>query len=105
MRQYKIDFMPDALIDLENIYHYIARKSKLPEVALSYVQKLQQKCEDLSLFPERGAKRDDIHKNLRVMGLDKNAIAVFKIKEEKQTVIIVNIFYGGQDYETIMSEY
>lgn len=92
MKQYKINFTPDALIGVENIYTYIVGKSRLPEVALSYVQTLQQKSTDLNVFPERGIQRDDIYKNLRMTPLDKNAIAAFKINEKEQTVIIINIF-------------
>ncbi len=104
MKQYKVYFMPDAQSDLKDIYSYIARKSKLPEVAMAYLKKLQQKCEDLSHFPERGAKRDDIRKNLRIMALEKNAMAAFEISKEKQAVVILNIFYGGRDYEAIMTK-
>jgi hypothetical protein len=40
---------------------------------------------------------------LRVYPLDKKTVAAFVIDEGKRTVSILNIFYGGRDYETIMS--
>ena len=40
---------------------------------------------------------------LRVYPLDKKAIAAFVVNEDEQTVSILNIFYGGRNYEAIMS--
>lgn len=102
MKTYSVFLTPDAVADLTEIYGYIADKSGLPEVALAYIQKLRSKCESLSLAPLRGNKRDDIRPNLRVLALDKNAVAAFEVQEEERTVIILNVFYGGQDYETLM---
>ena len=48
------------------------------------------------------AWRDDLRKNLRIVAIDKNAIAAFEANEDKQIVTILNIFYGGRDYEAIM---
>lgn len=103
MKNYEVSLMPDAIKDLAGIYEYIADKSGLPEVAWAYAQKLREKCHGLSAAPLRGQKRDDLRQNLRVVPIDKNAIAAFEVDEEKGTVTILNIFYGGRDYDTIMN--
>ncbi len=102
MKNYDVYLTPDAIKDLEAIYEYIADTSGLPEVAWAYIEKLKNKCWDLKTVPLRGHKRDDLRKNLRIVTVDKNAVAAFEVNEKKRTVTILNIFYGGRDYETIM---
>ncbi len=103
MKIYEVQLMPDAINDLSNIYTYIANKSELPEVAWNYIQKLHKKCHELSTAPLRGQKRNDLRKNLRIAPIDKNTVVAFEVDEQKETVTILNIFYGGRDYDTIMS--
>jgi len=40
--------------------------------------------------------------NLRIVPIDKKAVAAFIVDEEKGAVLVLNIFYGGRDYETLM---
>lgn len=104
MTPYSVYFTPDAVADLAAIYDYITDTSGFPDVAYAYMQRLRQKCEGLTLAPERGTKRDDIRKNLRILALEKNAVAAFEVQEDKRMVTILNVFYGGQDYETLLSQ-
>jgi len=103
MKIYEVHLKPDAIDDLSKIYTYIADESKIPEVAWNYIQKPREKYLELSNAPIRGQKRDDLRKNLRIVPIDKNAVAAFEVNEEKATVTIFNIFYGGRDYDTIMN--
>ena len=95
--------MPDAIKDLEGIYGYIADKSGFPERAWGYVEKLHQKCRELGTVPFRGQQRDDLMNNLRIVPIDKKAVAAFVVDEEKRSVLVLNIFYGGRDYEALMT--
>jgi plasmid stabilization system protein ParE len=95
--------MPDAIKDLESLYEYITEQSCFPERAWSYIEKLRSKCQELEIAPLRGQQRNDLMKNLRVYPLNKKTVAAFIVDENKQTVNILNIFYGGRDYEAIMS--
>ena len=104
MKKYDVYLMPDAIKDLEGVYGYIADKSGFPERAWAYIQKLRQKCHELETAPLRGQRRDDLMENLRVAPIDKKAVAAFIVDEEKQAVLILNVFYGGRDYELLMSE-
>jgi len=96
--------MPDAIKDLEGIYVHITDKSGFPERAWAYIEKLRRKCHELETAPIRGQRRDDLMENLRIAPIDKKAVAAFIVDEEKQAVLILNIFYGGRDYEALMSE-
>ena len=103
MKKYDVYLMPDALGDLEDIYNYIAEQSGFAKRAWRYLEKLHRKCQDLETTPERGQQRDDLMKGLRIYPLDKKAVAAFIIDEENSSVRILNIFYGGRDYEAILS--
>ena len=96
--------MPDAIRDLEDIYNYIVEQSGFPKRAWAYMDRLHRKCQELKTVPVRGLQRDDIMKGLRIFPLDKKAVAAFIVDEENSTVKILNIFYGGRDYEAILSQ-
>lgn len=103
MKTYDVYLLPDAIKDLENIYEYITEQSGFPERAWAYIERLRTKCQELEMVPQRGQQRNDLMENLRVCPLDKKTVAAFVIDEGKRTVSILNIFYGGRDYESIMS--
>jgi len=102
MKKYSVLFTPDAEKDLATIYDYIAITKGMPDVAWAYILKLKKSCETLENAPIRGRKRDDLRPNLRVLSLAKNAVAAFEVDKEKQTVTILNVFYGGKDYDAII---
>ena len=102
MKTYEVSLTPDAIRDLTDIYQFIARESGFPEVAWRYIETLRERCHSLQSAPFRGQARDDIRPNLRILSLAKNAVAAFEVDEPRQTVTILSIFYGGEDYETLM---
>ena len=103
MKTYSVYFMPAAIKDLENIYEYIAKQSGFPERAWGYMEKLKLKSQELERFPIRGRQRNDLMDGLRVYPLDRRTVAAFLVDETKQTVCILNIFYGGRDYEALLT--
>lgn len=103
MKTYTVYLMPDAIRDLEQIYEYIATQSGFPERAWAYIEKLRQKCQTLETDPLRGQQRDDLMNELRIYPLDKRTVVAFLVDENQQAVRVLNIFYGGRDYEAIMS--
>ena len=103
MKKYDVYLMPDAVKDLEAIYSYIADKSGYPERAWAFVEELRHKCHELEIAPLRGQQRNDLMENLRIIPLEKKAVAAFLVDEETQAVLILNIFYGGRDYEALLT--
>lgn len=101
---YDVSLTPDAVVDLTSIYYFIVDESCFPDVAWNYIEKLREKCYSLEPAPLRGHKRDDLRANLRVLAIDKNAVAAFEVDESNMTGTILNIFYGGEDYEAIMGD-
>ncbi len=52
------------------------------------------------MFPMRGMMRDDIRPGLRITHYRGRAIIAFSVLDD--TVSIIGIFYGGQDYEAAL---
>jgi plasmid stabilization system protein ParE len=102
MTTYRVYFLPDAIKDLEEIYEYIVKQSGFPERAWKYMEELKLKCHELEALPVRGQLRNDLMDGLRIYPLGSRAVAAFLIDEVKLTVSILNIFYGGRDYEVLL---
>jgi toxin ParE1/3/4 len=96
MKKYKISFRPATEADLLGPYRHIAEEAGY-EVAGTYVDRIEMACMALETFPERDTRRDDIRRGLRTMGFERRATIVFQVKRSE--VVVVRIFYGGQDYE------
>ena len=60
-------------------------------------------CEGLALFPLRGVPREDIRPGLRVTHHKGRALIAYAVDEAARTVSVLGIFYGGQDYEAVLS--
>jgi len=96
-----IVFSPEAEEQLAALYGYIAGAAS-PNVAAGYVEAIVQYCESLATFPHRGTKRDDIRPGLRITHYKKRCSIAFAIHDNH--VSILGVFYGGRDYESILSK-
>ncbi len=96
MRKFRISFRPSAGADLVGLYDHIADVAG-EEAAGVYIDRIEASCRALESFPQRGTKRDDIRPGLRTMGFERRATIVFQVKRTE--VVIIRVFYGGQDYE------
>jgi toxin ParE1/3/4 len=56
----------------------------------------------LRAFPNRGAPRDDILIGLRTIGFRRRVTIAYVV--EPTAVLVVGVFYGGQDFEAILRE-
>jgi toxin ParE1/3/4 len=96
MRKFEVRFRPLAEADLFALYDYIAQQAG-NTVAGAYIDRVEAACLALETFPERGTRRDDIRPGIRTMGFERRATIVFRVIENG--VVIIRIFYGGQNYE------
>jgi toxin ParE1/3/4 len=103
MKPYAVIFTPRAERQLARLYRTIADDAGEAR-AENYVDKLVAACRALSIFPARGGKRDDIRPNLRTMGYAKRATIAFSVDSATDTVAIHGVFYGGQDFETLLRD-
>ena len=100
---YIVFFSPEAEEQLADLYNYIADAAS-PDVAMRYVESIIAHCEGLSTFPIKGIAREDVRPGLRITHYKKRVIIAFAVDESEQHVYIIGIFYGGQNYETILHE-
>lgn len=97
--QHTVVFTPEAEEQLAALYRYIAAVAS-PEIAERYTSAIVMYCEGLRTFPHRGTRRDDIRLGLRITNYKGRAVIAFDVNAE--LVSIIGVFYGGQDYETIL---
>jgi len=96
---YTVAFTPEAQELLLELYRYIAAAAS-PVIAERYTSAIIPHCEELRTFPHRGNRRDDIRGSLRVTNYRKRVVIAFDVDAEQ--VSVIGIFYGGQDYETVL---
>jgi len=94
----RVEFSPEALGDLIDLYDYIAVRDG-PERAIGYIERIEDCCRNLSVFPERGIRRDDLRPGLRILGFERRAVIAFLVTAD--AVTILRILYGGRDLETV----
>ena len=97
---HKVVFRKKAIADLEDLYRFIRDREHNAERAFSYISRIRAYCEGFSQFPERGKRRDDIRKGLRVVGFERRALIVSEVTGD--TVRIGRILYGGRDYDRLL---
>ena len=99
MKEYKVEFSPEALTDLRNLYDWIADAAGAT-TALGYIERLETYCQGMRHAAERGHTRNDIRKGLRIVGFEKRVTIAFSVKSDRVTIL--RLFYGGRNWEEIM---
>jgi plasmid stabilization system protein ParE len=98
---HRIILSTEARGQLDALYDYIAAAAS-PGIALRFTDAILDHIEALRDFPNRGARREDILPGLRTIEFRKRVTIAFVV--EPGEVSVVGIFYGGQDFETILRE-
>lgn len=98
-----VQFAPQALTQLDAIENYIMHASS-PLTAAHYVDAVVTYCESLATFPQRGIRRDDLLPALRITNYRHSAAIAFVVDDEARSVSSIGVFYGGQDYETVLPD-
>jgi toxin ParE1/3/4 len=96
-----IRFTPEALQQLDELEGHISGVGS-PIVAAQYVNSIVDYCENLQTFPHRGMRRDDLRPGLRTLGFRRRVTILFEVDED--TVNILGVYYGGQDYEAALDD-
>lgn len=100
---FRIVFSPEAEEQLAALYNYIADAAS-PDTAAKYTEAIVTYCESLSDFPIRGIVREDVRPGLRITNYKKRTIIAFEADPDAALVSIIGLFYGGQDYETLLRD-
>lgn len=94
---HRVIFSPRAEAQLVKLHKDIGDRSA-PEIGERYTAAIVKYCLALSTFPHRGTQRDDIRRGIRTVGYRRRATIAFEVAGD--TVNILGVYYGGQDYET-----
>lgn len=92
----------NAISDLQAIGSYILEASGSENVANGFVDRIRERCQRIGNAPRGGRSRDDISLGLRTVPFEHSAVIAYVIGSD--AVLIVNIFYGGRDYEALMRD-
>lgn len=93
-----IAFSPEARADLLELYDWVANAAS-PDMAMAYIERIEQFISGFELGSERGTRRDDIRPGLRTAGFERRLTVAFVVSEQ---VTILRIFYGGRDWEGVL---
>ena len=96
----RVAFTPEARAQLLSIYGYVVDQAG-PDIAFAFTESIIDHCESFTTFPLRGTQRDDIRPGLRTIGFRKRVTIAFDVTGD--TITIIGIFYGGQDFESAMN--
>lgn len=99
--KHKVLFRPAAQADLFAIYDYIERDSGASRAG-GYIDRIEAACMALATFPARGTVREAIGPGVRVVGFERRASILFRVTGD--TVLILRVLYGGQDYPAGMED-
>ena len=94
-------YSPAAREDLFALYDRIAAVTS-HNVARAYGLRLRDNIEGFDLASKRGTPRDDIRRGLRTVGFERRVTIAFRVQAER--VLILRVFYGGQDWEAALRE-
>lgn len=101
MKERSVEFAPEALEDLIQLYDRIADAASL-ETAIRYIGRIETYCGNMGLASERGQQRDDIRPGLRIVGFERRITIAFTVAETGVTIL--RLFYGGQNWEVLFED-
>ena len=94
-------FSPESEAQIVALYEYIAANAS-PTTAEGYTGALVERCERLGETPLAGVARDDIRRGLRLTFFRRRVAIAYSVAAKAVTVLA--IFYGGQDYESLLRD-
>ena len=89
-----------ALLDLQNIASYIFNQGGSERTALNFTDRIKARCHRIGDVPRGGRMRDDLIPGLRIVPFERSAVIAYVV--EQDMIRIINVFYGGRDFETLL---
>lgn len=95
--EFKVVYSKNAENQLSELFEYIVEKAG-EKIASGFITSIIDYCDSFETFPERGILRDDLRQGLRIVGFRRRVTIAFVV--DISQVIILGIYYGGQDFES-----
>ena len=96
---YEVNLTPQAMLDLEQLYRYIAVELQSAQNAAAQLGRLEARIYALDELPERFRLYEHEpwrSRNLRVMPVDRYLV-FYLTDRETNTVTVLRVLYGGRD--------
>lgn len=100
IRRLRVEFADSAKDDIYNITEHIALATGSYRTAAKFVVRIEARCDRIANAPRAGRRRDDLVPGLRTVPFEHSAVIAYIV--ENDAVRIINIFYGGRDFETLL---
>ncbi|ATQ66851.1 type II toxin-antitoxin system RelE/ParE family toxin [Methylosinus trichosporium OB3b] len=97
MRRLEVRFRPAALEDLQDIYLFVFRASANTRIARGFVDRIVERRRRIGDAPFGGPARDDLAPGLRIVPFERSAVIAYRVEDD--CVRIIDVFYGGRDFE------
>lgn len=101
MASHRIVFTPEARDHLDNLHSYTTAAADAA-IASRFVGGIIDHVATLTDLPNRGAPRDDIRAGLRTIPGRRRVTIAFMVEETE--VVVIGIFYGGRDFESLLRD-
>ena len=102
MKRLQVRLRAQANQDIKDIFDWIASESGHPPTAEKFIGRIYDACETLGEFPLKGRTRDDLKQDVRTLPFERIAVITYRVLTDE--VEVLNIFYGGRDWEAIVSD-
>ncbi len=100
MKNLPVRLSETAIASLADIATYVATSAESLDVALSFIERIERRCQKIGYAPNGGMSRPDLGDSIRIVPFERSAVILYRALED--CVEIVDVFYGGRDYKTIM---
>ncbi len=101
---YKLVVSKEAAEDIEDIVYYIVSELSNPSAAADFLDDVEKSYHNIVEKPAMYSLCNDYR--LRNGGyrkiVIKNYLILYRINEEKKTVIIIRVVYGGRNYSNLI---
>ena len=101
MKARTVVFTPEAEEQLAALYRYVAAAAS-PDIAEQFAGAIVTHCDALRTFPQVGILREDIRPGMRITNYKGRTVIAFAV--DAKQVSIIGVFYGVQDYETVLPD-
>ncbi|UYW29277.1 type II toxin-antitoxin system RelE/ParE family toxin [Methylorubrum extorquens] len=99
MKRLEVTYRSEAEADLLQIYRWVYEASLSPEIADRFLNRLLERCDRIGDAPHGGRPRDDLEPGLRTVPFEHSAVIAYRVEADR--VRVVNVFYGGRDFEAL----
>ncbi|KQQ31741.1 plasmid stabilization protein [Methylobacterium sp. Leaf123] len=103
MKRLEVTYRNAAEADLLRIYRWVHEAGLSPDIANGFLNRLLERCDQIGDAPHGGRARDDLEPGLRTVPFEHSAVIAYRVEADRARV--VNVFYGGRDFEALYRDH